>query len=161
MSGGLSHGSVGVVSVFSREAIVAEVRSVAIVRTDCRLVPLSVGVVDQKSLCVVSSDDHKVTHSADKVATDNHGASCVDFTRYYGVFAKASKNRDKQPDRPPPKPDDPNASSNQPTPPHKNKLLPSSKRPGGKKGAHKISWAALLRRMFAIDVLQCGKLRWW
>ena len=28
------------------------------------------------------------------------------LTRYYGVFAKASKYRDKLPDRPPPKPDD-------------------------------------------------------
>ena len=84
------------------------------------------------------------------------------LTRYYGVFAKASKYRDKLPDRPPPKPDDaddPNASSPQPTPPRKNKLLSSSKRPGGKKRAHKIRWAALLKRTFAIDVLQCSKCK--
>ncbi|NDG16564.1 MAG: hypothetical protein EB110_13185, partial [Betaproteobacteria bacterium] len=84
------------------------------------------------------------------------------LTRYYGVFAKASKFRDKLPDRPPPQPDDaddPNASSPQPTPPRKNKLLSPSKRPGGKKRAHKIRWAALLKRTFAIDVLQCGKCK--
>jgi hypothetical protein len=45
------------------------------------------------------------------------------------------------------------------TPPRKNKLLSSSKRPGGKKGAHKIRWAALLKRTFAIDVLQCGRCK--
>ncbi|MEY4065296.1 MAG: hypothetical protein RIR26_1504 [Pseudomonadota bacterium] len=67
------------------------------------------------------------------------------LTRYYSVFAKASKYRDKLPDRPPPKPDDPSASSNQPTPPRKNKLLSSSRRPAGKKGARKIRWAALFK----------------
>lgn len=72
------------------------------------------------------------------------------LTRYFGVFAKASKYHDKLPDRPLPKPGDPNASSNQPTPPGKNKLLSSSKRPAEKKGAHKIRWAALLKRTIAL-----------
>jgi hypothetical protein len=75
------------------------------------------------------------------------------------LFAKASKYRDKLPDRPQPKPDDPNAQSNQPTPPCKNKLLSSLRRPAGKKGAHKIRWAELLKRTFAIDVLQCSQCK--
>jgi hypothetical protein len=83
------------------------------------------------------------------------------LTRYYGVFANRSQFRSKLPDMPEP-----------PVNPHLgvinednkqnasdmdgNKSGKSDKRSRGK---HYVTWAALLRRTFGVDVLQCPKCK--
>jgi hypothetical protein len=83
------------------------------------------------------------------------------LTRYYGVFANRSQFRSKLPDMPEP-PVNPqlgvinednkqNASDMD-----GNKSGKSDKRSRGK---HYVTWAALLRRTFGVDVLQCPKCK--
>jgi hypothetical protein len=74
------------------------------------------------------------------------------LTRYYGVFAPASPHRKNLPDRPKPKTENNNEERREAASdaPHKSKLTGSKK--GGKR---RMGWAALLKRTFHIDVLQC------
>ena len=73
------------------------------------------------------------------------------LTRYYGVFAPASPHRKNLPDRPRSGADgSAEQSDDSSDAPHKSKLG------GGKKGGKsRMGWAALLKRTFNIDVLQC------
>jgi hypothetical protein len=90
----------------------------------------------------------------------------ANLTRFHGVFAPTSRLRDKVVPRPPSTSDDaasPAATpvSPQPTPsPSPPSLSPKST---SVRSTYRYDWAALLKRVFGVDVLQCsrcqGKMR--
>lgn len=68
------------------------------------------------------------------------------LTRYYGVLAARSEHRKSLPDRPERK-----EAMDEDSPPQQPPLL------NKKRGKKRVGWAALLKRTFKIDVLQCHK----
>jgi hypothetical protein len=68
------------------------------------------------------------------------------LTRYYGVLASRSPHRRVLPDLP-------QANESQATPPAPPSHGPGKRKKGGKK---RLTWAALLKRTFKIDVLTCS-----
>jgi hypothetical protein len=69
------------------------------------------------------------------------------LTRYYGVLASRSPHRRVLPDLP-------QANESQATPPAPPSHGPGKRKNGGKK---RLTWAALLKRTFKIDVLTCNR----
>ena len=69
------------------------------------------------------------------------------LTRYYGVLASRSPHRKVLPDLP-------QATESQATPPAPPSHGPGKRKKGGK---NRLTWAALLKRTFRIDVLTCSR----
>ena len=86
----------------------------------------------------------------------------ANLTRFHGVFAPTSRLRDKVVPRPPSTSDDaasPAAApvSAQPTPSPSPPPSPPSPKSTSVRSTYRYDWAALLKRVFGVDVLQCSR----
>jgi hypothetical protein len=86
----------------------------------------------------------------------------ANLTRFHGVFAPTSRLRDKVVPRPPSTSDDaasPVAApvSPQPTPSPSPPPSPPSPKSTSVRSTYRYDWAALLKRVFGVDVLKCSR----
>ena len=82
----------------------------------------------------------------------------ANLTRFHGVFAPTSRLRAKvvpRPDPPPPCPA--SSSSSSPPPPEPPASPAASSCVSPVRSSYRLDWAALLKRVFAVDVMVCSR----